>query len=229
MWHTPDGDRVLKGAEAQLVRASLRSLLRFIDEGGDEFDHSPIFGVTPFDELEQDQRLVVLAQVTSALLREDVPPVPLTAVAEATVCLLYLNVINEVENEIEREADYYGGVACRRWRRLVTAATYEAELGEAWDRLHDATRHTSTSPQPSCMDLTEWDHEVSALCDLVCGDRDWQMADELLDQPPEVAARLKAHLGIDDDYFTAVVPVPKPADLLRARRTLRELVRVRSR
>lgn len=224
MWHTPDGDRILQGAEARLVRASLRSLLRTIDEGSDDLDGSPLFGVAPFDELEQGQRLVVLDQVSSALLREDVPPVPLTAVAEATVCLLYLNVMNEIEFEIEREADYYGGVPCRRWRRLVTAASYETELGEASDRFHDVMREMPTSPQPACVDITEWDSEVSGLCDLVCGDRDWQMADELLDQPPEVAQRLKAQLGIDNDYFTAVVPLPKAAELLFARRSLRALV-----
>lgn len=76
---------------------------------------------------------------------------------------------------------------------------------------------------------SEWDSEVSGLCDLVCGDRDWQMADDLLDQPPEVASQVKAQLGIDDDYFTAVVPLPKPAELLRARQSLRELVRSRPR
>lgn len=211
------------------MRASLRSLLHVIDEGSDDLDHIPRFGVAPFDELEQHQRLVLLAQVTSALFREEVPPVPLTAVAEATVCLLYLNVMNEIEFEIEREADYYGGPPCRRWRRLVTAASYEAEFGESWSRPHDIMRHLSTSPQPTCIDVAEWDSEVSGLCDLVCGDRDWQMADDFLDQPPEVAERLKANLGIDDDYFTAVVPLPKPADLVRARRSLRELVRARAR
>lgn len=209
MWHTPEGDRVLKGAEARLVRASLCSLLRIIDEGSDDLDDNPLFGVAPFDELEQGQRLVLVDQVSSALLREDVPPVPLTAVAEATVCLLYLNVMNEIEFEIEREAEYYGGVPCRRWRRLVTAASYEAELGEVCDRSREVMREIPTSPQPPCIDITEWDSEVSGLCDLVCGDRDWQLADDLLDQSPEVAQQLKAQLGIDDDYFTAVVPLQK--------------------
>jgi hypothetical protein len=51
------------------------------------------------------------------------------------------------------------------------------------------------------------------------------MAEDLLDQPPEVAERLKAHLGIDDNYFTAVVPLRETADLLRVRRSLRNLVR----
>jgi hypothetical protein len=154
---------------------------------------------------------------------------PLTAVTEATVCLLYLNVMNEIEFEIEREAEFGGELACRRWRRLVAAAAYEAEFGDSWARPQDIIRYMASSPQPDCHDLTEWDTEVSGLCDLVCGDRDWQRAEDLLDQPPEIAERLKTRLGIDDDYFTAVVPCPKTAELVRARRSLRDLVRARPR
>jgi hypothetical protein len=172
MWHTPDGDRVLKGAEARLVRASLRSLLRIVDQGSDEFDHSPLFGVPPFDELERGQRLVLLAQLSAALFREDVPPMRLTAVTEATVCLLYLNVMNEIEFEIEREAEFGGEHQCRRWRRLVAAASYEAEFGDSWARPSDIMRYMASSPQPDGVDPTEWDSDVSGLCDLVCGDRD---------------------------------------------------------
>jgi hypothetical protein len=227
MWHTPTGDRVLKGAEAGLVRASLRSLLRIIDDGSDDFEHSPLFGVPPFDELEQDQRLVLLAQVAAALFREDLPPIRLTAVVEATVCALYLNIMNEIEAEIEQQVEFDGEVPCRRWRRLVATAAFEAEFGDAWADPHDMMQYMAVSPQPDCVDLSEWECEVSGLCDLVCGDRDWQMADDLLDQPPEVAERLKAHLGIDDDYFTAMVPLPNVSELLHSRRSLRDLVRAR--
>lgn len=225
MWHTPSGDRVLKGVEANLVRASLRSLLRIINDGSDDFDHSPLFGVPPFDELEQAQRVVLLAQVAAALFRPDVPPMRLTAVVEATVCSLYLNVMNEIEAEIEQQFAFVGEVPCRRWRRLVATAAFEAEFGDSRADSHDMMQYMAVSTRPDCVDLTEWEIEVSGLCDLVCGDRDWQLADELLDQPPEVAERLKAHLGIDDDYFTAMVPLPKVSELLRARRSLRDLVR----
>lgn len=227
MWHTPTGDRVLKGAEAGLVRASLRSLLRIINDGPDDFEHSPMFGVPPFDELEQAQRLVLLAQIAAAIFQEDVPPMRLTAVVEATVCALYVNIMNEIEAELEQQFESHGEVASRRWRRLVATAVFETELGDSWPDPDDVMRYMAASPQPDCVDLTEWQREVSGLCDLVCGDRDWQMADDLLDQPPEVAERLKAHLGIDDDYFTAVVPLPKVPELLRARRSLRDLVRAR--
>jgi hypothetical protein len=107
---------------------------------------------------------------------------------------------------------------------MVLAACREAGTvpsSERFDELQDRIE----LPDVCCIDLTAWSDEVSALSDLVFHDHDWQLADELLDQPPAVAAQLKSHLGIEDDYFTAVVPFPKKAELLRARQSLRDLVR----
>lgn len=228
MWHTPIGERVLKNAEGRLLRASLRSVLRIIDEHSDDFDDSPLFSVPLFDELEPAQRLVLLAQIGAALFREDVEPMHLTAVVEATVNALYVNIMNEIEEEIESQAEL-GAAPRQRWRRMVVAACREAGLDLAPDERFDDVQEWITPPDICCTDINAWNDEVTALSDLVLADRDWELADELLDQPPEVAEHLKSHLGIDDDYFTAVVPLTKAAELLRARRSLQEIVRARPR
>jgi hypothetical protein len=198
MWHTSIGERVLKGAEGRLVHASLRSVLRTIDEHSDEFDDSPLFGVPLFDELEQTQRLVLLAQIGAALFREDVPPMQLTAVVEATVHLLYQNVMDEIEHEIELQCEFGEAPRLRRWRRMVLAACREAGMVAPHGERFDDVQEWIEPPNVDCTDLLAWQDEVTALSDLVFHDHDWQMADELLDQPPEVAQQLKAHLGIDD-------------------------------
>lgn len=229
MWCTPNGERVLKGAEGRLIRASLRSLLRLIDEGSDDFDTGPPFGIPLFDQLERPQRLVLLAQIGAALFREDVLPMRLTAVVEATLHALYVNAMDEVQQEIELKTEVGGMPPSRRWRRMVLAACREERLDAPRSPLFDDVQEWIAPPDVDSTDLTAWQDEVSALSDLVFSDRDWQMADELLDQPPEVAEQLKTHLGIDDDYFTAVVPLPKTAELVRARRSLRQIVRTRPR
>jgi hypothetical protein len=227
MWHTPIGERVVKGAEGRLLRASLRSVLRIIEEHSDDFDDSPLFGVSLFDQLEKSQRLVLLADIAAALFRENVAPICLTAVVEATVFALYVNVMNEIEYEVELQGEVQLAPRCR-WRRLVLAACRKVGESPAGEHFDDV-QEWITLPAVSSTDINAWNDEVTALSERVLGDRDWELADELLDQPPEVANHLKAHLGIDDDYFTAVVPLPRAAHLLRARRSLREIFRAHPR
>jgi hypothetical protein len=65
MWHTPSGDRILTGSEAELFRACLASILSGLEEGqwGDNLE----LGIT-FDELTYEQKLAMLERVGSALL-----------------------------------------------------------------------------------------------------------------------------------------------------------------
>ena len=82
MWWTPDGERILQGAEARLFREALGTLVDMVrddDEGLWQFD------APPFDSLRPNQKLAVLAQVGTALLQENEPMPRLTAVLEAGV------------------------------------------------------------------------------------------------------------------------------------------------
>jgi len=69
-------------------------------------------------------------------------------------------------------------------------------------------------------DYCKWDLLVECLEGRVLWDDDWDMV-EYLDAPPAVARRVKAELGIDEDYFVAIPPDPDDAD---AERLLAELV-----
>ena len=99
MWWTPDGERVLRGREATLFREALGVLTDFVrdDEKGDLCQ----FGVSTFDSLQRSQKLAVLAEVGTALLREEEPGPTLTAVREATVAVIYELVRDMVQLEID--------------------------------------------------------------------------------------------------------------------------------
>jgi hypothetical protein len=74
----------------------------------------------------------------------------------------------------------------------------------------------------ACSEFDEWDHLIEDLEDLVVFDRDWEM-DEMMDDGPEVSGRIRAELGIDDEYFMALPPDPTTADVARARACLKDL------
>ncbi len=89
MWWTPDGQRVLQGAEAKLFREALGMI---VDMVRDDAEGLWQFGAPPFDKLQPNQKLAVLAQVGTALLCKDQPMPRLTAALEASVGAVYKTV-----------------------------------------------------------------------------------------------------------------------------------------
>ena len=80
MWWTPDGERILQGAEGQLFREALGMI---VDMVSDDNEGLWQFAAPPFDKLQLNQKLAVLAQVGTALLCKDQPMPRLTAALEA--------------------------------------------------------------------------------------------------------------------------------------------------
>jgi hypothetical protein len=218
MWHTPDGDRVLKGAEARLIRASLESLICIVeDDDGSSDDHRLVY-VPLFDELEKPQKIVLLARIVRALFREDVRPPRPTAVVDATVYALFQNVVNEIEHEIAFHPSK------TRWRRRTLEACREAGLSDT-----DEDADGDWLPAQGCTDVDAWNDVAQSLAEMVTPDQDWRLADEMLDRPPVVVNKVKRDLGIEEDYFTAVVRIPTAVQVAKARKTLEAITRRRPR
>jgi hypothetical protein len=201
MWHTPSGDRILTGAEAELFRAGLASILSGLEEGqwGDKLE----LGITTFDELTYEQKLAMLERVGSALLGAHVPRPKLTAVAEATAAAVYYSILNEIEFEITERLGH-------QLRGLVRLACRQMES-------HDDL------PAQRSTDFERWEDAVQSLMDCVLWDTDWAAELVPLDMKPNEARLMKELAGIDDDYYTAVAPEPSPAELQRIRDSLQQL------
>jgi hypothetical protein len=137
MWSTPDGERILQGAEAQLFREALGVL---VDMVRDDDDGMWQFAAPPFDALQPNQKLAILAQVGSALLREDQPMPKLSAVLEAAVGAVYEAIRVVVEIEIDEPVEDQEPPS---WRELVLAACRERGIEELLN--------------PESEDLDEWD------------------------------------------------------------------------
>jgi hypothetical protein len=77
-------------------------------------------------------------------------------------------------------------------------------------------------PDAESTDWSAWEIEVELIADRLLHDHDFEMDDLVGDQSPEVVQTMKATLGIDDGYFTAIAPDPK--DLGPIKQTLKRLV-----
>ena len=132
MWHTADGDRVLRGAEAKVFAEGLLDLAQneLVDDGESRT------GIPVFDSLTYPQKITILNQVAQAIFREEVPIPELTAVLEGAVGAVFQVLRSLVEQEVEAVPDHdkslrdLVSMACRIWglkkcpvRRIAVSMT----------------------------------------------------------------------------------------------------------
>lgn len=185
MWHTPDGDRVLRGAEAKVFAESLLDLAQ--NELVEDGDYC--IGVTAFDSLTYPQKITILNEVAQALFREEVPMPELTAVLEGAAGAVIENLQMLVEEEVQTDPDGDGPL-----RRLVNRACRDLAIEEV--------------PRPSPRSIEEWEFCVDCLHDAILWDSDYLGESIFTDLPPEKSRDLKQNMGVSEGYFLAVVPDP---------------------
>ncbi len=193
MWLTPDGERILQRADARLFREALGMT---VDMVRDDTEGCWEFSAPPFDKLQPNQKLAVLAEVGSALLQENQPMPRLTAVREAAVGALYEAIMVIVEMEIDQSAEERTSPT---WRELVLTACQEQGIDELLD--------------PASEDIDEWGMLISCLTDAVLWDEDWRDSESLLDADPKASRAVKKLLGIDEGYYVAVPPDPTDEEM----------------
>ena len=188
MYHTPGGDRILGGAERHFFTHSLSMIVDLLTDDDMEF------GVTPFDELQRNQKLVVLYNAARGLLRPNAPITKLTAFIESAVATVYEFGKEQVYQEIDNP-ECSGGTSF--WRSLVREAVLEQiELDEL--------------PHVTDPDKEAWAFLLECLAGSVLWDNDYE-SQVSLDLPPEESRQFRSLLGMADDYYTAV-PHDPPDD-----------------
>ena len=193
-------------AEAALFRQSLAIL---VDMVRDDTEGVWRLGIAPFDNLQPNQKLVVLAQAGSALLCQTEPVPKLTAVFEAAVGAVFEVSRVMVEMEIDQSAE---GRLSPTWREGVLAAARHRQIEELVDSMSE--------------DLDDWDVLIDSLMSEVLWDEDWRQTELYLDVPPDQGQAVKTLLGIDDDYFVAVSHDPSEKELHGILATLKRLTNV---
>ena len=162
MYHTPEGDRILLGAERRFFTHSLAMIVDLLA------DEDMEFGVAPFDELQRNQKLAVLYMAARGLLQSDEPMPKLTAFVESAVATVYEHAKDQVSQEID---DPESSGAALFWRRLVLEAVREHVPADDLPRDADCDKDT-------------WTFLVECLAGCVLWDNDYEWQ-ESLDLPPE--------------------------------------------
>ena len=207
MWRTPNGERTLRGAEAELIR----SLIGHVVDEQEQIEDEPWpYGVSLFDDLLLPQKLVLLASVGEALLRDDIPCPPLNAINEATLGALMKALLQTLEYEIDTDGERTDAYRTY-WRELTLAAVRELDGDDG------------ELPDPSSCELDDWYTLIDVLDYFLLWDDDWETPEMVMDADPETARLIKEKLDIDDDYYVAVAPDPTDAEVAAARATLRRI------
>jgi hypothetical protein len=230
MWHTSRGDRTLRGDEAALVSRAIEvmvaALLMHVDEDFEE-DEAPDCesGIAIYDRCRPSQRLGLLHQVANHLLTETDGSLPLSALTDATVAAIFVEVRDQIAIEIGFAANQ-PTMGEPSWREMVLAAhraVFPNRLDE--DRLGEEEGLIDGPLLAVSEDLPAWEVMVNELCDSILWDRDFEMAESFLDVDPGVSRHRRRLLGIDDDYFTAVAPDPHLGEVLVLASRTRDIVR----
>lgn len=225
MWRTPLGDRALDGPEAAVVAHAVSEIFYELSESpeGDCFWQADHPGI---DNLTRGQKLVLLADVSSALLRSSVRPPELTAVNEAMVNAIFRQALQIIEEEIGL-APFAETRSDRTPFRAIVVAAARATLSPDDD---DAGEDDPFRiPKPACAEMETWEFLIDCLSDRVLHDADWEPGNVIeqivLDTPPGANAREHTWLGTDRGYYTYIVPMPTDEQVRDARQALDQLVR----
>lgn len=233
MWQTSLGERMLTGAEADLFRASVDSLVDWISVAQDSpEDLEFISGIDLFDTLANTQKLALLCEAARFLLTETPETLPLTATNEAVIGAVFEHLRQMVRYEVDdqrfsNQAEMDDFETSESWRLLILLARDyvnsqpldDGEIGEP-DELPLSVHST---------DMDNWDLQIEFLADRILWDRDYELADTLMDVDPDAAAEQRQFLGISEDYFSAIAPDVNEEELEDVIRVLREMVRPKPR
>jgi hypothetical protein len=197
MWHTPEGDRKLSGAEGRLLKAGLTGVVERLKEESSGHSDQCEYGIGVFDHQTWSQRLALLEQVATYLFSDTEDTLTLTAVNESAIGAIFEHLRSDVELEVE--APYGSRV---RIRELVLAAYRESRARNGYDTADDLDAPCS----PAADDLEVWSDLIESLADRVLWDRDYEMEYLFMDVDPDKARTMRDHLGIDADYFSSAPP-----------------------
>jgi hypothetical protein len=228
MWHTSRGDRTLNGDEADLVSRAIEvmvaALLMHVDDDFEDAAMDCVSGIAVYDGCTPAQRIGLLHDVAKYLLTETNDPLPLSALTDATVAAIFIEIRDQIAIEIGL-GEELAEEDQPTWRKMVLAA-HRAVFPSRADQEDIAGNDGIVA---SSRDLRNWEVMVEDLADSILWDRDFEMAEVFLDIDPGVSRHRRRLLGIDDNYFTMVAPDPRPHEAFRLASRTRDIIRAKPR
>lgn len=207
-------EAVLVGTAIDMMVDALLVHVDFVDDEIPDCDS----GIAVYDRLTACQRIGMLHDVANYLLTDTRSPLPLSAMAEATVAAIFVEIHDQTAIEIDLFGESPDAEADCTWRSMLLAA-YQNSPKVALDDL----------PSVTATDLDRWDDLIDILAGAILWDRDFELADSFLDIDPGVSHKRRKMMGIHEDYFTSVAPDPRPEEAFALVSQTREIVRAKPR
>ncbi len=217
MWATPDGDRIISGHEAALIREAVAVMIDELELLVDQTAFPPLeFGIPVWDSLTWQQKLATLDQVVRHLLQPTPSTLPLTAIYESAIGAIFekIKCCIEVELDItdmEDESEFHDDDS---WRTMVLKAHEEPRYLEDGEPLYESIDddededlgkgYYPTSPEDDRIDC--WFNIVEQLADRILWDRDYEMEDVFADVEPTESAAMKSYMGVEEGYYQQIAP-----------------------
>lgn len=204
MWSTVDGLRTLKAGEALLVREAVLLMVGQLDrERHGDFACEPL-GIDWFDQWDGFQRLWMLEQVAEALFTE-APPLSCAAMWEATVDAIFLQVAEQVTEEIDQTPNQV------TWRSWVV---------DAFASQHGRPPKIDTGSS----DESEWRILVTQVADTILGATAYQKAEAFRDGDIERSREFLARKALPPDYLERIPPLRSHAQAQQSIASIRSLL-----
>jgi len=210
MDETSHGHRTPANAESRLIQDAVGWMVDMIYEHSSGFEPAFETGIVLYDSMPWQHQLNALDQVTTALMDRAAVVARRTAVHDATIAAIFETAKIMVDTEIfDNEST--------DWRKLSRDAYRQCFRPE-----DDDTQGLPTTLGDRRMD--RWSFVLDLMADRHLPDRDYEMAPRFLDADPENAAPVRAVMGIDDSYFSAVVDDVSPQEATAMIDRIRQLI-----
>jgi len=204
MWRMQDGDRVLTEAEWKVFCTGLDLLRDFVEQDIAAEEDNDCARVAVFNRLTSEQKLVLLAEVASAL-RDPAIPTPVHTAANEGAIMAVLDTFHMMlRTEVED-----GSKDQTSLRGILRAA-----VAEEVEKL----------PKLTSKKWDDWDFLCECITERILWDFDFDAGDGFLDLPPDEARAKLEMYGIDEEYFLTVPDEPNEQQLTAARQTLAKLI-----
>ncbi len=189
MWPTLDGLRMLKDAEADLVRGAVGMMLdHLVAEYRD--DAQPWrYGIDSFDMWDPEQRIWMLDEITACLLTRR-RPLSAAAIWEACIDAIFCEVVDLIEIEI---TDPTLTKMPQSWRQSVLEA-YVCQHGRTPSIVSDARI------------LSDWRAIVASVLDPILPAPSYQKAEAFRDNDIHRTQQFLASRGLPDDFLQRIPP-----------------------
>lgn len=181
MWQTPDGERILKGAEAKVFAETLLDLLKIAGLNQPCDYH---LDIDCFDNLTYSQKISVMEIIGKGLLIKDEPSMNPTGILEGAIAAIFEHLNNLIAMEIDEPEP------ATNWREIVVDALEETGA--------------ENIPAATCNDLEEWIIEVESLVENIIWDVDYYKHYLLINEPFDNLKYPRYIAELSDNYCPAI-------------------------